>query len=150
MRGIFIDRQIHTTRESVASRLIAIKIFMRARAACASGQRISFRVLCAIAWVFAAARTIYAQESPTEYQVKAAYLFNFLKFVEWPEDPSTDAQRTVGDRRRRGRILSAMSWRTAVSGESVQGRELQVRSDSSPRKICRPLATHPVHQRVGE
>jgi hypothetical protein len=26
----------------------------------------------------------HAQESHSEYQVKAAYLFNFLKFVEWP------------------------------------------------------------------
>src|SRR5260221_9162958 len=32
-------------------------------------------------------RTVYADQSPTEYQVKAAYLFNFLKFVEWPDDP---------------------------------------------------------------
>jgi hypothetical protein len=26
-----------------------------------------------------------AQDSPPEYQVKAAYLFNFLKLVEWPD-----------------------------------------------------------------
>jgi len=30
-------------------------------------------------------------QSPTEYQVKAACLFNFLRFVEWPEDTLTDA-----------------------------------------------------------
>jgi hypothetical protein len=26
----------------------------------------------------------------SEYEVKAAYLFNFLKFVEWPDDPAVD------------------------------------------------------------
>jgi hypothetical protein len=31
-----------------------------------------------------------AAQAPTEFQVKAAYLFNFLKFVEWPEDPAPD------------------------------------------------------------
>jgi hypothetical protein len=27
--------------------------------------------------------------APSEYQVKAAFLYNFLKFVEWPEGNST-------------------------------------------------------------
>ncbi len=27
------------------------------------------------------------QDPPREYEVKAAFLFNFLKFVEWPEQP---------------------------------------------------------------
>ncbi|HLJ24077.1 MAG TPA: YfiR family protein [Candidatus Acidoferrales bacterium] len=31
-----------------------------------------------------------AAQAPTEFQVKAAYLFNFLKFVEWPEDGGSD------------------------------------------------------------
>jgi hypothetical protein len=30
------------------------------------------------------------QEAPSEYQVKAAYLFNFLKFVDWPADAFSD------------------------------------------------------------
>ena len=29
--------------------------------------------------------SLHAQSSPTEYQVKAAYLYNFGKFVEWPQ-----------------------------------------------------------------
>jgi hypothetical protein len=31
----------------------------------------------------------HAQSSPSEYQVKAGYLLNFLKFVAWPEDAYT-------------------------------------------------------------
>lgn len=33
-----------------------------------------------------------AENLPTEYQVKAAYLYNFAKFVEWPSDAFSDAK----------------------------------------------------------
>lgn len=40
--------------------------------------------LIAAAWLCAPA--VWSQQpSPTEYQVKAAFLFNFAKFVEWPK-----------------------------------------------------------------
>ena len=53
------------------------------------------RVACSIllsAGIWLAAHSTFAQQSPTEYQVKAAYLFNFLKFVEWPEETTQDPQ----------------------------------------------------------
>jgi hypothetical protein len=66
-------------------------------------------------------------QSATEYQVKAAYLFNFLKFVEWPDASPGDAQSKwvigivgstpVGDE------LSKL-----VESKSVLGRELQVKT----------------------
>lgn len=38
----------------------------------------------------------YAQESkPGEYEVKAVFLYDFLKFVEWPDDQDTHAGRIV-------------------------------------------------------
>ncbi len=42
-----------------------------------------------IALLFAAVLSLsvsfaFAQKAPTEYEVKAAFLYNFLKFVEWP------------------------------------------------------------------
>ena len=33
--------------------------------------------------------------SPSEYQVKAAFLYNFLKFVEWPEGHSTVSNTAI-------------------------------------------------------
>lgn len=73
------------------------------------GARLAFLfVFFAGAWVFAQ-RAIPAQQAPTEYQVKAAYLFNFLKFVDWPGDPSKDAQAP---------------WVIGVVGESPIGEEL--------------------------
>ena len=71
-------------------------------------------------------RSIQAQEAPTEYQVKAAYLFNFLKFVEWPGDPLADTHGRwvigiVGDNPF-GEVLTQ-----TISGKTVQGHELQIR-----------------------
>ena len=39
-----------------------------------------------------------AQSQPTEYQIKAAFLFNFAKFVEWPAEsfPTTNAPIVIG------------------------------------------------------
>jgi hypothetical protein len=42
--------------------------------------------ICAVATAAAFCVGARAQQSrPGEYQIEAAYLFNFLKFVEWPE-----------------------------------------------------------------
>jgi hypothetical protein len=54
-------------------------------------------------------RNVYAGNSPTEYQVKAAYLFNFLKFVEWPSDAPADPEG---------------KWVIGIVGESPVGAEI--------------------------
>ncbi len=65
-------------------------------------------------------------QTPTEYQVKAAYLFNFLKFVEWPGDLAVDPQAKwvigiVGD--------SPVSFQLSrlFAGKNVMGRDVQVK-----------------------
>ena len=68
----------------------------------------------------------FAGQSPTEYQVKAAYLFNFLKFVEWPDDPAADPRGKwvigfIGDTPI-GDELAQL-----VAGKNVLGRDLQVK-----------------------
>ena len=90
-------------------------------------------LLLAGAWL-AAPQTDYAQQPPTEYQVKAAYLFNFLKFVEWPDDPSADLHGKwvigiVGENPFGDELTQA------VSGKVVQGRSLQVRRFTSTEDL---------------
>src|SRR3990172_10053935 len=52
-------------------------------------------ILALAAWLTASGTVGAGQDSgtPSEYQVKAAILFNFAKFVEWPDaafpDPAT-------------------------------------------------------------
>lgn len=69
---------------------------------------------------------IRAESSPTEYDIKAAYFFNFLKFVEWPADAVADPQGRwvigiVGDSRV-GAELSLLA-----EGKTVEGRGLLVK-----------------------
>jgi hypothetical protein len=72
------------------------------------------------------APNVRSQDALSEYQVKAAYLFNFLKFVEWPEDAFTDSLAPivigiVGD----DPFGSALPQ--VVIGKTVQGRDLVIR-----------------------
>jgi hypothetical protein len=68
----------------------------------------------------------HAQDSLSEYQVKVAYLFNFLKFVEWPEEAFADplAPIVIG-------IVGDDPFGDAlpqvVAGKTVQGRDLVIR-----------------------
>ncbi len=69
---------------------------------------------------------------PLEYRVKAAYLFNFAKFVDWPA--ATDAGRS------RSASPDAMSSATCssdtVRGETINGRPLTVRVILEPEPGC--------------
>jgi len=78
-----------------------------------------------LACVFAEMPT-NAQQSPTEFEVEAAYLFNFLKFVEWPDDLPADMRThwVIG-------ILGKDSFggelEQIVSSKTVQGRPIQIK-----------------------
>jgi hypothetical protein len=65
--------------------------------------------------------------TPTEYEVKAAFLYNFAKFVHWPPDPeSTPFVITVLGRDPFGNILD-----DTLRGKSIDGRPVAVRRVSS-------------------
>jgi len=66
-----------------------------------------------------------AQASPTEYQVKAAYLCNFPKFIEWPSSVHWDDQAsiTLG-------ILGEDPFGSALTpaqGKRVSGRKMVIK-----------------------
>lgn len=37
----------------------------------------------------------FAQVNPREYQVKAAFLYNFVKFIEWPSTSSAGGEKNI-------------------------------------------------------
>jgi hypothetical protein len=71
-------------------------------------------------------RPLWAQDALSEYQVKAAYLFNFLKFVEWPEDAFADplAPIVIGVV---GEDPFGSALPQVITGKTVQGRDLVIR-----------------------
>ena len=75
-----------------------------------------------------------AQAPPTEYEVKAVFLFNFSQFVDWPEAAFADgrAPLVIG-------VLGSDPFGATldeiVRGEMVNGRPLAVRRYQSPDQV---------------
>ncbi|HJQ22981.1 MAG TPA: YfiR family protein [Blastocatellia bacterium] len=65
-------------------------------------------------------------QTANEYQVKAAFLFNFVKFIEWPAEAFSDdgAPLVIGVI---GQDPFGGHLDQAISGKSVNGRQLLVR-----------------------
>jgi hypothetical protein len=77
-----------------------------------------------------------ARAQVDEYQVKAAFLYNFAKFVEWPAQsfgsPSEPISICVLGQNPFGRILDEV-----VSGKALVGRQFTVRQVSDARQTGR-------------
>lgn len=90
--------------------------------------RLTLIALLAIVWSAAAVPT----RTPSEYEVKAAYLYNFARFVEWP-DARRDGPLVVG-------ILGGGEFAraaTAVFAEKmVRGRRLQIAEYDQPQDLA--------------
>jgi len=83
-----------------------------------------------------AAASAGAQTSPIsahEYQVKAAYLYNFVRFVEWPThngDPKAPIVIVVFGRDPFGPALEQAVW-----GKNLNGRSFEVRRTSQISEV---------------
>ena len=93
--------------------------------------RLSPFVALAIAGALIGASSLHAQQrSPTEYEIKAAYLYNFGKFVEWPAKvaaPSDSFSICV-----LGQDPFGASLDTTIADESIKGKSVLV------KRILRP------------
>jgi hypothetical protein len=80
-----------------------------------------------------ASPALSAQDASLEYRVKAAYLFNFAKFVEWPR-ASGPLTLCVAGRNVFGEALT-----DTVRGELIEGRPIVVRVLLEPEAGCHVL-----------
>ncbi|PYX78736.1 MAG: DUF4154 domain-containing protein [Acidobacteria bacterium] len=76
----------------------------------------------ALVVLLVATPALCGQSPPTEYQVKAAYLYNFGKFVEWP------ANMTVSDSSFNICVLGqdpfGPTFGTTIAGENIRGKNV--------------------------
>jgi len=90
------------------------------------GLRVAAAFLC-FSWM------LYGQQSTAnEYQIKATYLYDFSRFVEWPAQPATGNQPfgiCVLGTDPFGQALDAV-----LSGERVGARDLVARRISNPQE----------------
>ena len=86
----------------------------------------------ALALLFVTVGSVRAQDIPFEYKVKAAFLYNFAKYVEWPT-PATQGPLTicVAGRNVFGGVLDQ-----TVSGETVGSRQIRTRIILEPEPGC--------------
>lgn len=87
------------------------------------------RLSGALALLFVCATTyVHAGDASLEYQVKAAFLLNFLKFVEWPQDGAqavkAGAPLIVGVY---GENPFGAALESTFSGKTVDGHPVQLR-----------------------
>ena len=93
-----------------------------------------------ITCTFIASPLLHAQQSsPTENEVKSAYLYNFGKFVEWPAKATSVGEFfpicALGDDN------FGSTLETIIAGESINGKKVLVKRVAKPQDAvsCRIL-----------
>jgi len=86
--------------------------------------RLIFIIVCVTvsSWLF-----VHAEPpTPREYMIKAGFLYNFAKFVEWPKEvfKNTTAPLIIGIY---GKDLFGSSFDQTIKAKSVQGRGLLIK-----------------------
>jgi hypothetical protein len=99
----------------------------------------------AVALVAGVSRLHAQQRGPTEYQVKAAYLYNFGKFVQWPAAvaPAGDFSICVLGEDPFGATLD-----TTIADESINGKKVVVKRIAKPQDAlnCHILFISPTEE----
>jgi YfiR/HmsC-like len=124
-------------------RICITDVFPYARPWCVTGGRsccLSKFMALAVAWMLVGASCVNAQKSnPTEYEVKAAYLYNFGRFVEWPAKVNAASEYfsicVLG-----GDPFGA-TFDATIAGESINGKKVVVARITKPQDAasCRIL-----------
>jgi len=108
---------------------------------CYSAYRLWIRGLIAILWLcFAAAPAICQVGTPSEDQVKAAYLYNFGRYIKWPPTAATDQERAfticVFSEDPFGATLDAELSRQVLNGKPVVIKRIGKPQDASGCRIA--------------
>ncbi len=97
------------------------------------------RLLLGLVLALSACTPITSAQNVTESEVKAAFLYNFAKFVEWPEDRFTSPSDPVRLCVFGGESLES-DLRQVVNGKSIGTRPVQIQRVGLPQvKHCHVL-----------
>ncbi len=84
---------------------------------------------------FSSARLRAAQQSASEYQVKAAYLYNFAKMSQWPAQslPDADSALIVGVYGGNEDFVNVL--RATLAGKAINGHPVEIRYVHSAEEL---------------
>jgi hypothetical protein len=88
--------------------------------------------IAAAVWLFFAGSIALGQQKPSEYQVEAAYLYNFGRFVEWPAK-STTAQTSSFTICILGKDPFGQALDATLAGETIGTQRVAAKRISSPQ-----------------
>jgi hypothetical protein len=95
--------------------------------------------VAAITWPLLMAEVLQAQQpKPSEYQVRAAYLYNFGKFVEWP---ATATNQVAFDICVLGQDPFTQTLDATLAGKTLEGKPVEIKNIAKPQEAagCRIL-----------
>jgi hypothetical protein len=114
--------------------------------ACWRGHLLPWLKVVVLAWALPVVGSLQAQKaSPSEYEVKAAYLYNFGRFVEWPNNGGPNAATAPSGRPFTFCVLGQDPFGRALDailvGETINGADAAAVRISKPREAvnCRIL-----------
>ncbi len=116
------------------------------------GTTFALALLAACALIGSVPTAGAQSEPPGEYQVKAAFLYNFAKFVEWPAEAFADASAAI-HLCVVGEDPFGESLEQIVRGKAIQGRPLAImrlKSDQDPRTCQILFISSSEKQRFGQ
>ena len=90
------------------------------------------RTMAAVVWLLSAGSSAFGQQKPSEYQVEAAYLYNFGRFVEWPAKGTT-AQTSSFTICVLGKDPFGQALDATLAGETIGNQRVAARRISSPQ-----------------
>jgi len=97
--------------------------------------------LAIVSWVFGPYPVLWAQQpKATEFQVKAAYLYNFGRFVQWPEE-STGGRAESFEICVLGADPFGPALDATLAGGTINGKSVSAKRIAKPQDInsCRIL-----------
>lgn len=98
------------------------------------------RLLITLLLLISCDRAVFAQaRKPTEYELKAAYLVNFGKFIRWPATASSSGPEDPFIICVLGQNPFGSSLDVTVNGEFIDGKQLAVRYVTFASDACRIL-----------
>jgi|SRR5665213_116413 len=123
------------------------------------------KILCfglSLGWLLAAATSRAQTPHPSEYQLKAAFIYNFAKFIDWPSPASADQtppfiigvlgdnpfgndfEQMIAGKKINDRPVSIRTFRTATEATNCQILFVSVSEKKRFPEIIQSLHTVPV------